>query len=60
MLARLGQVLYWTACALAILMLAISAAGFYNGIIGYPWIFLIGALITFLIGRAILYILAGK
>jgi hypothetical protein len=63
MLERLGDVIYWAACAIAISL--IGVAGFYAiaGISPERW-WSIGAMtfiamVTWLVGRAIQYVFAG-
>jgi hypothetical protein len=63
MIARLGQVLYWTGCIVAALILA---AGFvlFSGTAGGDLLFnasltVVAATLTFLLGRAARYVLAG-
>ena len=70
MLARLGQVLYWAACGIAalctawglfvfgIILVGGSTDPMATGLYGTKW--LIGAIGAWLIGRATLYVLAGK
>jgi hypothetical protein len=62
MLARLGDVLYWTGCLLAALLL-VAAGAYYKveDIKTAELIFLIGfAVIVWLIGRACRYVLAER
>ena len=67
MLARLGDVLYWTGCLLGILLVA-AAVAFYNLAANITpkdmtlvLAILIGlGLIVWLIGRACRYVLAGR
>ena len=65
MLARLGQVLYWVCCGIAVLMLLYGLLGFtylnmQDAIFGSVIPAIIVALIFWLAGRAARYILAGK
>jgi hypothetical protein len=62
MLARLGDVLYWTGCLLTALLL-VAAGAYYKveDIKTAELIFLIGfAVIVWLIGRACRYVLAER
>lgn len=63
MVARLGMVLYWAASAIAIL-LAIFAAflvfSSYSGDKGFGIFLFVAAAIVGLIGRACLFVLAGR
>ncbi len=66
MTARLGQVLYWTGCGLAALIVAggasITLTETATGInqLGPLLVFSIIALAVWLLGRAALYVLAGR
>ena len=62
MLARLGDVLYWAGCLLAVLLVA-AAIAYYNfeDIKLFELLILIGlAVIVWMIGRACRYVLAGR
>ena len=62
MLARLGDVLYWVGCLLAVLLVA-AAIAYYNfeDIKLVELLILIGlAVIVWMIGRACRYVLAGR
>jgi hypothetical protein len=62
MLARFGNVIYWTACGLALLLLVgyfrtwPGQTPFYHNEI----VLLIGAVVVWLIGRAIKYVFSGR
>lgn len=70
MLARLGQVLYWVACGVAalcaawalfafgIILTGGSADPMVTGLYAAKWA--VGAIGVWLVGRAILYVLAAK
>jgi hypothetical protein len=64
MAARLGDVLYWTASLIALLAIGLAI---YLWNYGIPpnnnfggWFFLIVGTVTWLVGRAIRYVLAGR
>jgi hypothetical protein len=64
MLARLGDVLYWAACGLAVLFLLLSASVVVFGegdsrTFGITWTAVLGVLV-WLFGRACRYVLAGR
>jgi len=62
--ARLGQVLYWGASALAVVaaLTGLWAAGTVQGAYAYGQAMLAVAIaaLIWLLGRAVLYVLAGK
>ena len=64
MLSRLGQVLYWAGCAVAFVIVLAGVAVTFNTSDSNAWLAtalaVIVALIAWLIGRAALYVLAGK
>lgn len=65
MIERLGRVLYWVACGVAVLSLLLAAwstfAAFYFGEGGFVAVgAAVFALAIWLVGRAILYVLAAK
>jgi hypothetical protein len=64
MAARLGDVLYWAACLIAGLFLVLAGGQFVFGgdsdRVIFAIILLAIAIITWLIGRAIRYVLAGR
>jgi hypothetical protein len=67
MAARLGQVLYWTGCGLAVLVLSIGAWAYFGMCRGdnclYPYVAFVAlpvAGVSWLVGLAARYILAGK
>jgi hypothetical protein len=64
MVARLGQVLYWAACAIAVFWLILGLFGVFTRETLEPWndipVFIGGAILIWLIGRAVRYVLAGK
>ena len=63
MIARLGQVLYWAACAVAVYIAGLGIA-VWHGNSTRSWVGLIypvgTSLLVWLAGRALLYILAGR
>ena len=65
--ARLGHVLYWLSCIIAVLLLALAAYGWFQDTPAQRpldesvYIFLaIAAFVVWLIGRACRYVLSGK
>lgn len=70
MAARLGNVLYWLGCGLAVLALVISTIAWlvwYGGAsgdpsfqLGFAIVFLIIAIILWVFGRAARYVLVGR
>lgn len=64
MLARLGDVLYWIGCILAVIVVVWGAVFCFGGEhAGDPYLFSIVAVAAFsiwVIGRALRYILSGK
>lgn len=66
MIARLGNVLYWAANGLAAMMAVLGALGFIialinkaEGMIIFPVLIAL-AILVWLVGRACLYVLAGR
>ena len=63
MAARVGNVLYWLSCALAVVTAAIGAVVWFNrtepGDVATVIILVMLAAIAWLIGRACRYVLAG-
>jgi hypothetical protein len=67
MIARVGNVLYWTGNGIAILLASLGAIGFVislinkagDGLILFP-ITIVVALLIWLAGRACLYVFAGR
>jgi hypothetical protein len=64
MLARLGNVLYWLASAIAIALVIFAAFAYYtatgSGALEGALFIVAFAGLVWLIGRAILYVLAGR
>lgn len=64
MAARLGRVIYWAACAVALLWIGVSILAGSSRSVPNWWVDgslgLIGAALIWITGRAVLYILAGK
>jgi hypothetical protein len=64
MLARLGQVFYWAACAFATLLLGFGVYAYSNGTGGDRWtpliFFWLVGFAVWVLGRAVLYILTAK
>jgi hypothetical protein len=63
MIARLGNVLYWTGCIFAVLIASGGALMAHNDTFnpgGILTLFLVIAGIVWAVGRACLYILAGR
>lgn len=68
MAARVGQVLYWIGCGIAVLLLVPSGClvvtAVDHGLSSSGWFFLVlttgAAVLAWAIGRALLYILAGR
>lgn len=62
MAARLGQVLYWLGCGLAVVFAMLAGLGFYNRADPFGPIFfgVVPAIGSYLTGRACLFILAGR
>lgn len=62
MLARLGLVLYWTACVLAVLIIGALIPVYISGedVIGFTIILPIVAGFVWLIGRAIKFVFTGE
>jgi hypothetical protein len=71
MLARLGNVIYWTTSTLAVVAMLYFAMGLYNDVLAYPNVpivdLIVGTVITTIItvviwglGRAARYVLAGR
>jgi purine-cytosine permease-like protein len=59
MLARLGEVLYWTACGIAALIVVLAVWGIREyGILSRGAFVL--ALVVWLLGRAVRHLLAAK
>jgi hypothetical protein len=66
-IARLGNVLYWTGSCTAILLASLGAIGFIialinnagEGMILSPFL-IVFAVLAWLVGRACLYVLAGR
>jgi hypothetical protein len=61
MLARLGDVLYWVGCLLAVLLVAAAIAYYNFGDIRLAELLLvIGIAVIWMIARACRYVLAGR
>ena len=64
MLARLGEVLFWGSCVLAGLILLVGAVLFWNTDTGdfvvYAALTALAAVLSVLIGRGAMYVLAGR
>jgi hypothetical protein len=69
MLARLGDVLYWTCCIIAALIIVISFIVWWSNPLRFSWdssnflpaiFFDVSALFVYLIGRACRYVLANR
>ena len=64
MLARLGEVLYWTACGIGALLGMIGVYAFFNDNRPYSWapllICWVVAGLVWLVGRGARYVLAAK
>lgn len=63
MAARLGDVIYWAMCGVAALALALLAFVALNpGSEAVPWgiFFGVAAVVAWLFGRAVRYVLAGR
>jgi hypothetical protein len=61
--SRLGRVLYWGASGIAVLLLALAAFEFMRGPPDGPFLgILFGGIgiVTWLVGRAVVYVLAGR
>ena len=60
MTARLGKVIYWTACGLVPLWIIGSVFGLEVSADVWPSVAISGAILIWAIGRAALYVLSGK
>ena len=60
--ARLGRALYWLCCIIAALLIALAVIGFYNegGELFFKILVAIMAVVVWLLGRGLKYILAGE
>lgn len=63
MAARFGNVLYWTGCVVGALLMALALTAAFNVEGNDRWFFTllfgIPAVVSYLIGRALKYVLAG-
>ena len=62
MIDRLGNVLYWAACLLAVVAIVFGGWAFAVGILNPVGLvmFVGGGIVIWLIGRAIRYVLSGR
>jgi uncharacterized membrane-anchored protein len=60
MLARLGNVLYWLGCGLAIVVTAVGAVIAHDTGLGFFVAALVIAALIWLVGRACRYVLSGN
>jgi hypothetical protein len=63
MAARLGKVIYWTACGLVAVWALGSVFGFPRSVDDWPYhisVVIVGATVIWAVGRAALYVLAGE
>ena len=62
--ARLGEVLYWAGCVIAVAMIGLTVVAYYDGTApsGSKFPVFVGgfAFVVWLIGRACRYVLAGR